>query len=335
MATMNAISLPQPSMAECERVAASIVEWRRSTRSLLAEESSELWTVFDLEHGFDATGRLVAERAVADPRGLLLLAYQPDGVVVFSARAGRCTLRAWLVEHAGWFRPIAIWAPPFEDVPRTFEYGDSDLGLQRILETNPRGVDTEYVYERGSDGRLLSVTQVDEYTRQQLWPVPGRAAIARTLEEVGTLAAPIVTTIQKVAGASKAGVCVLSFSPEDSYVPPVLSWLPAQEVAALRSAGVDELWMTAEWAQTDLPYLGPSEATRWSTLNAAACRKPRAAERALLAVSRSIEAELRAGGFQCVVAALPLEVGERHERLVKKQVSSNEWALLRTWGVVR
>ena len=93
--------------------------------------------------------------------------------------------------------------------------------------------------------------------------------------------------------------------------------------------------MTGEWSQTDIPYLDPSEAMRWEALNDAVRRKPRAAEKALVGLSRRIETQLRGSGFRGVVVALPLEVGERHERLVKKQVSAQEWALLRTWGLVR
>lgn len=167
MTPVAAPPLPKLSSAACEVIVASIVEWKRSTRSLLFVELSELWVAFDLEHGFDSTGRLVAERPLSDPDDLRLLDYKPDGIAMFTILGEP---RARLVEHAGWFRPTVTWSH-FEDAPTTKRYVDGDWGVERIQVTVPNYGPIEYVYERGSDGRLLSVTQVDAYTKQQLWPV--------------------------------------------------------------------------------------------------------------------------------------------------------------------
>lgn len=337
MATAAPHSRPSLSHAEGERIESSIVEWKRSARALLALSFSELWVPFDLEHGYDSSGRLVAERSAIEPGRLLLVDYRPSGAAVFVKRFDSCVACAELTPHSGWFRPSAIWLSVHDDVPKTLHYVDDEFGLERIDTLESNGIRTEYRYERHPNGALARVLQVSPDGTRVLWPVPGRAAVAGALAEVASLASPISAAVQRLAGEEKSGLCVLSFSAEDSYVPPILSWLAVSEVAALRSAGMEreDLWMTAEWPQTDLPYMDQAEMVRWLTLNDAVCQKPRAAEKAVKGLARLVEAELRAKGVTCVVAALPLEVEDKHERLVKKQVSSSEWELLRTWGLVR
>lgn len=310
-----------------------IVEWRRSPRRIVSVEHMDLWLSAVFDHGYDVSGLVVAERNPTDPGVVLLLDRQSDFVRGFYGYDDWLTLSCELKEHGGWFRPTRTWGLG-DSSPTRWTYVDGDFGVDSVQWVGPDGLATDFKYERASDGRLLRVLQSSAGHTEVLWPAPGRTEIARALEEVGSLAEPIVGTIHKVA-ASRAGLVVLSFSPDASYVPPSLSWLAAEEAPALRAAGVDDLWMTGEWSQTDIPYLDPSEAMRWEALNDAVRRKPRAAEKALVGLSRRIETQLRGSGFRGVVVALPLEVGERHERLVKKQVSAQEWALLRTWGLVR
>lgn len=332
----DSLQRPEPPEGGCDSILASVVEWRPSHRGVIAMEHSELWVPSEYEHGYDAQGRLAVERIIGVDVGPFHIDYQSSGPVAFWVEGGFRSLTVMLEEHRGWFRPTALWRGN-HSVPETFRYIDGELGIERIQRAVAIGPDTEWVFERGAAGRLERVSQVDPGGTMVLWPVPGRAAVAAALAEVASLAAPISAMVRGLAEESNAGLCVLSFSAEDSYLPPILSWLPTSDIEALRSEGMamEDLWMTAEWPQTDLPYMTQEEAMRWSTLNTAVGQKPRAAEKALEGLARLVEADLRANGVQCVVAALPLEVEDRHERRVKKQVSPREWALLRSWGMVR
>lgn len=332
----DSLQRPEPPEGGCDRILASVIEWRRSPRALLAPQHSELWQPHELEHGYDALGRLVAERVIGVDGPTLLVDYRPAGPVAFMVERGFCDLTVMLEECRGGLRSTTLWRYA-DGVPETCRYIDGEFGIERAQTTQSHGFEMEFVYEWGADGRLERVSQVDAGGSMQLWPVPSRAAVAAALAEVASLAAPISAMVRGLAEESKAGLCVLSFSAEDSYLPPILSWLPTSDIEALRSEGIEmeDLWMTAEWPQTDLPYMTQEEAMRWFTLNTAVGQKPRAAEKALKGLARLVEADLRANGVQCVVAALPLEVEDRHERRVKKQVSPREWALLRSWGMVR
>lgn len=333
----NATMPSPPSLPDggCERIESSVVEWKRSKRGVLNHELQELWSPGEVQHGYDASGKVVAQRSPDDPTWSMVLDYRSTDVAVFWRQCSPYLPLALAVEHRGRLRPFIIWDADLLTVRSTVRYVDNELGLERVENVDRNGLCTAYIYERAPDGTPLRVLRSTAGYIEVLWPLPSKAEVARALKEVGTLAGPIVSAVRELATASAEGLCVLSFSHGDAFVPPVLAWLPTEDVDTLRSAGVDDLWMTAEWPQTDLMYLSQAEGMRWADLNTAVSRKPRAAAKAMVELARSVEAELRGSGLTCVVAALPLEVGEGHERLVKKQVSSKEWELLRAWGLVR
>jgi hypothetical protein len=291
----------------------------------MSPQLAELWSDANVEHGFDANGKLIAERSPDDPTWNLFFEHREGCVVGHIASGDEWIAFAMFVPHNGSIRVVEKWPMRGSGETTRWSYGDGPHGVERVVQDAPRGVRYETHYERSPDGRLVRVVQKGVDGNVVLWPVPGRAEVARAVAAIGELREPLVARIREVASPS-GGLAVLSYT-DDGFAPPVLSWVDPSEFAGT--------WMIGEWRQPDLSYIPAGEQERWLSVNDAAARKPRSATKALVELARTVRDDLSSEGWPCCVVALPLEVTSRHEKLIKKQLTSDEQAQMRRWGMLR